>query len=199
MNGNLEKEIYMEVLPRFSSDPTTKKVCKLKKSLYGLKQSPRVSFGRFAKLMKNMRYKQSQRGHTLFIKHSHSRGVTALLVYVDDIIMMGTKELERQTLRQCLTKEFEIKELGRLKYFLGIEVAHTKQGIVISQQKYVTYLLKETRKLARKLACQPVNTPIDPNHKLGDTKEDIVLDREMHQCLVGRLIYFSHTRPEHMW
>ena len=76
---------------------------------------------------------QSQEDHTLFIKHLDSGGVTTLLVYVDNIIMTGNDELEKQTLRQCLTKEFEIKELGRLKYFLGIEITHSKQRIFISQ------------------------------------------------------------------
>ena len=60
----------------------------------------------------------------LFIKHSNSGGVTVLLVYVDNIIVTGDDERESQFLRKCLAKEFEIKELGRLKYFLGIEVAH---------------------------------------------------------------------------
>ena len=60
----------------------------------------------------------------MFIKHLDSRGVTTLLVYVDDINITGNDELKKQTLRQCLTKEFEIKELGKLKYFLGIKVAH---------------------------------------------------------------------------
>ena len=107
--------------------------------------------------MKNMGYKQSQGNHILFVEHSNFGGVTALLVYAEDIIMIGNNEKKRQTLRQCLTKEFEIKELGRLKYFLGIKVAHSKQGIFISQQKYVTDFLKETRKLA----CRPTSTPID--------------------------------------
>ena len=83
--------------------------------------------------MKNIGYKQSQGDHTLFVKHSDSRELTTLLVYVDNIIMTGNDELEKQTLRQCLTKEFEIKELGRLKYFLGIEITHSKQRIFISQ------------------------------------------------------------------
>ena len=82
--------------------------------------------------MKNMGYKQSEGDHMLFIKHSDSRGVIALLVYVDDIVMTGNDEKERHTLKQCLTKEFEIKKLRRLKYFLGIEVSHFKQGIFIS-------------------------------------------------------------------
>ena len=77
-----------------------------------------------------------------------------------------------------------------MKYFLRIEVAHSKYGIFISLQKYVSDLLKETRKLA----CKPTNTPIGCNHKLGEVEEDIVVDREMYQRLVERLIYFSHTR-----
>ena len=71
---------------------------------------------------------------TLFIKHSASRGITALLVYVDDIIMIGNYEKERHNLRKWLMKEFEIKELGLLKYFLGIKVAWSQQGIFVSQQ-----------------------------------------------------------------
>ena len=132
LNKDPEEEIYMKIHYGFGSDLATKKVCKLKKALYELKQSPKVWFGKFGKVMKNMGYRESQGDHTLFIKHSDSGGITTVLVYVDDIILTRNDENERQTLRQCLTKEFEIKELGKLKYFRGIEVAHSKQGIFIS-------------------------------------------------------------------
>ncbi|KAK2980438.1 hypothetical protein RJ640_013992 [Escallonia rubra] len=82
--------------------------------------------------------------HTLFIKHSTSRGVTALIVYVDDIIVTENDPDEKETLCKYLAKEFEIKDLGKLKYFLGIEVARSKNGIFVSQQKYVLDLLEET-------------------------------------------------------
>lgn len=192
LHGELEEEIYMEVPPGYGKDLAANTVCKLKRALYGLKQSPRAWFGRFARAMIGMGYRQSQGDHTLFIKHSSSGGVTALLVYVDDIIVTGNEEKEKQHLSQCLAKEFEIKALGRLKYFLGIEVAHSQQGIFISQQKYVTDLLKETGMAA----CKPASTPMDPNNKLGNVEEDVAVDREMYQRLVGRLIYLSHTRPD---
>lgn len=67
------------------------------------------------------------------MKHSKSGAVTALLVYVDYIIVTGNYVEGMQSLKQCLEKEFDIKELGKLKYFLGIEVAHSKQGIFISR------------------------------------------------------------------
>ena len=70
-------------------------------------------------------------------------------------------------------KEFEIKELGKLKYFLGIEVAYSTQGIFISQQKYMTDLLRKIRKIG----CKPVSTLIDPNHKLGEAKEEPAVDK----------------------
>ena len=192
LHGDLEEEIYMEVPPGYKKNLNANTVCKLKKALYGLKQSPRAWFGRFTRAMLAMGYKQSQGDHTLFIKHSPSGGVTALLVYVDDIIVTGDDVKEKQVLSQSLAKEFEIKALGRLKYFLGIEVAHSRQGIFISQQKYVTDLLKETGKTA----CKPASTPIDPNMKLGTAEEDAAVDREMFQRLVGKLIYLSHTRPD---
>ena len=99
-----------------------------------------------------------------FIKHSILGGVTTLIVYVDDIIVTGNDEKEKNTLKQCLAKEFEIKDLGKLKYFLGIEVAWSKQSIFISQQKYVIDLLRETGMMARK----PVATPIEQNHRLSE-------------------------------
>ena len=139
-----------------------------------------------------MGYRQSQGDHTLFIKHSSSGGLTTFLVYVDDIIVTGNNDKERQVLNQCLAKKFEIKELRRLKYFLGIEVAHSKQGIFISQQKYVIDLLKETSKTA----CKPASTPIDPNLRLRETEKDATVIKKMYQHLVGRLIYLSHTRPD---
>lgn len=85
-----------------------------------------------------------------------------------------------------------MKTLGRLKYFLGIEVAHSKKGIFISQQKYITDLLKETGKTA----CKPVSSPIDLSLKLGNVDGGAAVDKEMYQRLVGKLIYLSHTRPD---
>ena len=96
--------------------------------------------------MKESEYKQSLGDHTLSIKHSVAGGVTTLLVYVDDIMVTGNDEREKHELKQILVIEFEIKELGKLKYFLGIEVVYSTQGIFISQQKYVTdYWQKQGR------------------------------------------------------
>ena len=173
----------MEVLLGFGSKLAPKKMCKLKKALYTLKQSLRAWFGRFAKVMKKMVNKQSQGDHTLFIKHSNSGGVTSLLIYVDDIIITGNNENERQTLRQCLSKEFEVKELERLKYFLQIEVAHSKKGIF-----FFSIEIYNKPSQGNKLACKIASTPIHPNHKLREVEKDFAVDRELYQSLVGKFI-----------
>ncbi|RVX15566.1 Retrovirus-related Pol polyprotein from transposon RE1 [Vitis vinifera] len=107
------------------------------------------------------------------------------------VAKMNTMKREKHELKQRLATKFEIKELGKLKYFLGIEVAYSTQGIFISQQKYVIDLLAEIGKIG----CKLVSTPMDPNHKLGEDKEESMVDKRMYQRLVGRLIYLAHTRP----
>lgn len=72
--------------------------------------------------MLNIGHKQSQGDHTLFIKHATSRGVNALRVYVDDILVTRNDAKEKETLKNCSAKELETKDQGRLKYFLRIEV-----------------------------------------------------------------------------
>ena len=97
-------------------------------------------------------------------------------MYVDDIIVTGNDETEKNTLRQCLAKEFEIKDLGKMKYFLGIEVARSKQGIFISQHKYVIDLFRVTGIMASK----PVATPIEQNHKLSEALLEKKVNRKMY-------------------
>ena len=108
----------MEIPPGFAAQNNANKVCKLRKSLYGLKQSPRAWFDRFTKAVTRVGYTQCQADHTMFVKHSSTSKKAILIVYVDDIIMTGDHEEELYQLKKFLAKEFEIKDLGNLKYFL---------------------------------------------------------------------------------
>nr|KYP35648.1 Retrovirus-related Pol polyprotein from transposon TNT 1-94 [Cajanus cajan] len=175
LHGNLEEEVYMETPPGFEVKNERNKVCLLKKALYGLKQSPRAWFGRFTKVMVSLGYRQSQGDHTLFIKHSSTGKLTLLLVYVDDNIIAGDDETEKLALKEKLAAQFEMKDLGKLKYFLGIEVAYSKNGIFISQRKYVLDLLKETGKLG----CRTSTVPIEQNHRIGsEERKGLLFKRE---------------------
>ena len=123
LHGDLEEEVFMELPPGFENRLGKGKVCRLKKSLYGLKQLPRAWFENFTQSVKNMGYTQGQTNHTMFYKHSCNGKITILIVYVDDIILTRSDEGEMLRLKKALAQSFEIKDLGNLRYFLGIEVA----------------------------------------------------------------------------
>ncbi|XP_019055704.1 PREDICTED: uncharacterized protein LOC109115797 [Nelumbo nucifera] len=175
----------------FCAKGSEQKVCKLKKSLSGLKQSPRVWFGRFHQAVQQMGFKQCQTDHTLFVKKEQGRTL-ALIVYVDDIVITGDWVSDIQRVKNFLVTQFEVKDLGPLRYFLGIELVHFQQGFFISQRKYTLDLLKDIGKLGAK----PVDNPIDVNHKLGDCNDEPIKDARQYQRLVGRLLYLSMTRPD---
>jgi hypothetical protein len=128
LHGDLQEEIYMEITPGFANSQTVGKVCRLKKSLYGLKQSPRAWFDRFRRVVCTMGYIQCNGDHTTFYKH---RGtfITIMAVYVDDIVITGDDEEEIKQLKEILSRTFEVKDLGPLRYFLGIEFARSSRGL----------------------------------------------------------------------
>ena len=108
------------------------------------------------------------------------------------MVITGNDSEEIEKLREKLFEEFEMKDLGRLKYFLGIEVLSSNRGIFITQRRYVLDLLAETGMVD----CKPVETPIIVNHGLKMTDGGKLADREQYQRLVGKLIYLAHTRPD---
>ncbi|KAK3016209.1 hypothetical protein RJ639_006211 [Escallonia herrerae] len=123
----------------------SQKVCKLQKALYGLKQSPRAWFGRFTKSMRAFGYHHSNSDHTLFLKKRQGK-ITALIVYVDDMMVTGNDPEEREALQGHLSREFKMKDLGPLKYFLGIEVLGLIKGF---------FCLKEILRILRYLKSAP--------------------------------------------
>ncbi|GJR74301.1 putative RNA-directed DNA polymerase [Tanacetum coccineum] len=137
-----------------------------KKSLCGLKQSPRAWFGRFTLAMKNHGFKQSNSDHTLFLKQRGNL-ITCLIIYVDDMIVTGDDKEEITKLKKYLFTKFEMKDLGRLKYFLGIEID-----------------------------CKLADTPMIVNQKLYMEEKAELADKGRYQRMVGKLIYLSHTRPD---
>ncbi|GJT12897.1 ribonuclease H-like domain-containing protein [Tanacetum coccineum] len=122
-----------------------------------------------------------------------NRNFVALLVYVDDIIITGNNTVEIEKFKKNLKTKFQIKDLGKLKYFLGIEVLKTEQGLCLSQRKYCLDLLSDFGLLA----CKPTATPLDQNFSLSiePTELDSILDNiPKYQKLIGKLIYLTHTR-----
>ena len=113
LHGDLQEDVYMETPLGFSNEQTLGKMCKLKKSLYGLKQSPRAWFDRFRRAVCDMGYSQCNGDHMVFYRHQGSH-IAILAVYVDDIVITGDDVEEIKKLKERLGKAFEVKDLGPL-------------------------------------------------------------------------------------
>ena len=115
-------------------------VCKLHKSLYGLKQAPRAWFERFTFHLIHLGFQASFADNSLFIFHSKST-IIYLLLYVDDIILIGNNSKHIASLVTALKAVFELKDLGELNYFLGVQISRTPVGLHLTQSKYASNIL----------------------------------------------------------
>ncbi|CAL0299700.1 unnamed protein product [Lupinus luteus] len=169
----------------------TNHVCHLHKSIYGLKQAGRQWYTKLSSTLLSLGYKQSQHDHSLFTK-MHNSTLTVLLIYVDDLILAGTNYAEIQSVKGHLHDLFKIKDLGPLKYFLGLEIARSQQGIFLSQRKYTLDILSDTGFLASK----PCVTPMIRTSRLHQADGEPYSDPKLYRRLVGRLLYLTNTRPD---
>uniref|UniRef100_A0A251TBB6 Putative ribonuclease H-like domain, Reverse transcriptase, RNA-dependent DNA polymerase n=1 Tax=Helianthus annuus TaxID=4232 RepID=A0A251TBB6_HELAN len=168
-----DEEVYMKIPQGFSKD-NENRVCRLRKTLYGLKQASRNWYQKFTNALLD---------EDTFI---------SILIYVDDVIIVGNNFAKIQEIKNCLHDRFSIKDLGQLKYFLGIEVARTSRGLVLSQRKYTLDILEDSGMEG----CRPSIFPIEQNLKLGMDKEDPKVDAGVYRRLIGRLLYLQATRPD---
>ncbi|GJS62449.1 ribonuclease H-like domain-containing protein [Tanacetum coccineum] len=191
--GDLNEVVYMKP-PQGYYASDYNKVCILKKSLYGLKRAPRQWNAKLTCALVENGFSQSKSDYSLFTK-SDNGVFLALLVYVDDIIITGNDTSEIEKFKEFLRTKFMIKDLGNLKYFLGIEVINTNKGICLNQRKYVLDLLTGYGMLA----CKPARTPMLSKVSISNeaTSIDPLLDNIVdYQKLMGKLIYLTNTRPD---
>ena len=164
-------------------------VCKLNKSLYGLKQASRQWNAKFCAIIKHHGFKQSKADYSLFIKKFNDSFI-ALVVYVDDILIASNNVREVEALKVSLDKHFKLKDLGGLKYFLGLEIDRSEKGISLCQRKYALEILND----AGLLACKPSKIPMEQNLKLSKLQGALLPDPEVYRRLEGRLLYLTITR-----
>jgi hypothetical protein len=123
---------------------------------------------------------------------STSTSFTALLVYVDDIILANSSITNIVAVKDCLHDKFKIKDLGLLRFFLDIEVARSPMGIHICQQKYALDILVDSEILG----CKPVKIPMEHNSRLSKDAGDYLVDPSTYRRLIGRLLYLTIIRPD---
>ncbi|OMO63131.1 Integrase, catalytic core [Corchorus capsularis] len=189
LNGDLHEEVYMQPPPGYSCP--VKKVCRLRRALYGLKQAPRAWFEKFNDALKQIGFLQSNNDSALF-HLSSKKGTILLLIYVDDMIITGDDSDGIEKLKQHLFHQFEMKDLGSLRYFLGIEVAYSPRGYVLSQSKYANDVINR----ARLTDERTVDTPIELNVKLRPTDGTLLPDPKLYREIVGCLVYLTVTCPD---
>jgi hypothetical protein len=189
LHGDLTEAIYMAQSPGFESKGEC--VCHLKKSIYSLKRSPRAWFDKLSKAVVSHSMTRNQADHFVFFKKTKT-GIVILVVYVDDIVITWSDKEGIQILINHLSSSFLTKDLVKLRYFLGIEVARSKSGISLSQRKYTFNILQDIGYLGSK----PIATPMESNMKLMPEEGDFVDDLKTYRRLVGKLIYLTITRPD---
>jgi len=190
LNGELKEEVYVKQPQCFEVEGKEGKVYKLHKALYGLKQAPRAWNNKIDAYFLQNGFVKSPSEPSLYVKRSGANFLMVCL-YVDDLIYARTNHDMVQSFKESMMKEYEMTNLGLMKYFLGIQLKQTKGEIFITQEKYIHDLLKKFRLES----CKPVSTPMALNEKfqLNDGAEKA--DLKVYGSLVGSLIYLTNTRP----
>lgn len=170
LNRDLEEEEYMEIPHGYDVKGycMAKQVCKLPKSIYGLRQASRQWYSKISKSLMASSFRQSKSDYSFFLKGS-GKNTTSLLIYVDDIIIVGPSHQEIEAIKTFLSTAFKLKGLGTLKYFLGLEIARFNQGIVLCQRNYALQLLDD----AKLLGAKSNDTPIDSRQHLSIDHIDV--------------------------
>lgn len=193
LHGVLDETVYMR-MPTGSTTMDNGKVCLLRKSLYGLKQSARVWNQTFDAVLKKMRFVQSKNDSCLYVRRT-GQNCTYLVVYVDDLVIACEEEEEFEQIIRELNQHFEVTSLGDIKYFLGIEVNRSPDGVSLNQTTYIQKLLDRFGMTDAK----PSKFPISPGHTQSkeETDDNKLANNKQFASLIGGLLYVAvNTRPD---
>ena len=188
-NEDLSEEVYMQPPPSLSIE--SNKVCHLRRALYGLKQAPRAWFSKFSSTISHLGYMASHYDSALFLRRT-DKCTILLLLYVGDMIITGDDLSGIQELKDFLSQQFEMKDLGHLSYFLGLEITHSTDGLYITQTKNASELLSR----ARLTDSKTIDTPVELNAHLTPSRGKPLSNPSLFKRLVGSLVYLTVTRPD---
>lgn len=192
LHGTLKEDVYIQQPKGYVVKGSEHKVYKLRKALYGLKQASRTWFSRIEKYFLNEGFQKSPNEETLFLKKNEEGKILIVSVYVDDLIYTSNDNLMMQEFKSSMQEEFDMTDLGKMRYFLGIEVMQTSEGIHISQHKYAVELL---RRFGME-ECNAVSNPIVPGGKIDMDENGEKGDETLYKQIIGSLTYLTNTRPD---
>jgi Reverse transcriptase (RNA-dependent DNA polymerase) len=191
LHGDLHETMYMQQPPGFVDESKPNHVCLLSKVIYGLKQSPRAWFHVLSSAFLTYDFNASNYDPSLFI-FSSNNDTLIVLIYVDDIIVTSSRLTLIQEFIRSMQQKFSLKDLGRLHFFLEIEVQTTSYGMHLSQLKYI----KDVLTRANMLLSNPYPSPMVPNSSLSRHDGDPFEDPHLYRSIVGALQYATLTRPD---
>ena len=198
LHGDLDEEIYMKQPEGFEIKGKESLVCKLKRSLYGLKQAPRQWYKRFDNFIKGVGFLRCEADHCCYFK-TLEESYLILLLYVDDMLIVGADLHEINSLKTKLSEEFAMKDLGEARQILGMRISRSKEGLKLSQEEYVKKVLKRFNMDDTK----PVSTPLASHFRLSreqspKTEDEMAcMDKVPYASAIGSLMYaMICTRPD---
>jgi hypothetical protein len=165
LHGDLEEEIYMVQLEGFEAKGKEHKVCRLKKSLYGLKQAPRQWYKKFNSFMVGQGYTRTNADHCVYVRQFPNGKFIIILLYVDDMLIVGQDANMVGSLKKELFKSFDMKDLGPARQILGMQILRDRKAkkLWLSQEKYIERVLERFNMKHAKL----VSTPLGGHFKLS--------------------------------
>jgi hypothetical protein len=190
LHGDLQEEVYMEQPSSYVDQTHPNLVCRLKKALYGLKQAPRAWSDKIGQYLITSGFQTSNVDFSLYVKKTN-HGIVIIVIYVDDLIIIGDSNVDISDLKKLLKQEFEMKDSGELHYFLDIEVIQSPKEIWLLQRQYALNKLSKYGMTS----CKPILIPLEQNVKLSADEGDLMEDITMYRHIMGSLIYRTITRP----
>jgi hypothetical protein len=190
LNGIIEEEVYIEQPEGFEVQGRDSHVCRLKRALYGLKQAPRAWYSRIDNYLQGMGFTKSEADSNLYYIIVGGEPLI-LVLYVDDLFLTGSERLIAECKRD-LASEYEMKDLGLMHYFLGLEVWQRDGQTFLGQGKYAVEILKRFGMQD----CRPMSTPMVTNWKKIDASRSEAVDPTLYRQLIGSLMYLVNTRPD---
>nr|GEZ35361.1 retrovirus-related Pol polyprotein from transposon TNT 1-94 [Tanacetum cinerariifolium] len=188
--GPLKEEVYVNQPDGFVDPYHPNKVYLLKKALYGLKQAPKAWYDELSNFLVSKGFSKGSIDPTLFIS-KHEKDILLVQIYVDNIIFGSTNPKISKHFEKLMHSKFQMSMMGKLKFFLGIQIHQSPRGIFINQAKYAQEILIKHGMTS----CDSIGTPMATKHLDADLSGTLV-DQTKYQSMVGALMYLTASRPD---
>jgi hypothetical protein len=191
LNGELNEEVYVSQPPGFEAPNSRGKVLRLHKALYGLKQAPRAWNSKLDQVLQQLGFSRCPSEPAMY-KRGEGSDRILLGIYVDDLIITSSSESGIITFKEEMKETFRMSDLGKLSFYLGLEVQQSETGIMVTQSAYAQRILEKNGMSD----CNPCSTPTENRLKLSMDSTAEPVDATEFKSTVGSLRYLIHTRPD---